>query len=311
MLPHDLLRRLKDLFALNPPANEEDLARLQSAVGTLPNEILDIYRFHNGSENVAVEGDISLPVRLLPIDEAIENNLEVASFLGDTPKAGKVALLWGDDNSNYVGVYTDGLLSGWLVVLDHEETMLAPAYRSAAAFLSRVLASLPGVAPEDEAAYDAVMVPREIPTTHDDPGYLDRDRKLVTTFRALYEQERDEGLRRLYALCAICLTPVADTGAVISFFADDDLCTPEAAVRLLEVRGYRGGTEELEKLAREGGHNGHMAALRQLIRLQTDEADQALSRLRKDLKGDKLQTLEQTLEMWARPRLKLQPPRWP
>ena len=109
----DLLRQFNELFTLNPPASENDLSRLQSAVGVLPKEILDIYRFHNGSENAAADGDIWLPVWLLPIDEAIENHLEAASFLQVVPKAGKIALIWYDDNSNYVGVYTDGPPGCW------------------------------------------------------------------------------------------------------------------------------------------------------------------------------------------------------
>src|SRR5579883_713268 len=116
-----------------------------------------------------------------------------------------------------------------------------------------------------------------------------------------------EDLRRLYALCAMALTPVADTGDVISFFDDDDMWTPEAAVRLLELRHYKRGIESLERLVREGGPNGDAAAIRHLVRLQTDESVQTLARLRKDLEGNKLQTLE----MWTRPGIKLQPPRWP
>ena len=303
----DLLGRLKELFTLNPPASEQDLLRLQSAVGILPKEILDIYRFHNGSEDVAAEGEIWLPVQLLPIDEAIENNAEAASFLQDTPKTGKIALLWYDDNSNYIGVYTDGPLIGWLVTLDHDEPMAVPSYRTAASFLSRLLDSLPGVVPEDQAALDAAMVPREIPTAYDDPEYLNADRKLVASFRGLYEQEHDEDLRRLYALCAIALTPVANTGDVISFFDDDDMWTPEAAVRLLELRHYRSGIESLERLVREGGPNGESAAIRHLVRMQTDESGQTLARLRNDLVGNKLRTFE----MWTRPGIKLQPPHWP
>lgn len=80
---------------------------------------------------------------------------------------------------------------------------------------------------------------------------------------------------------------------------------PEAAVRLLELRGYTGGIVELEKLAREGRANGDSAAMRQLVRIGTEPAKQAVARLKQTIDGQKLRSLE----MWG--RVKLQPPRWP
>src|SRR5579872_5156790 len=68
----ELLSEIRNQFdGLNPPANEQDLVRLQEAVGPLSEEVLEAYRFSNGSAKLPERGDVWLPARLLPVDEAI------------------------------------------------------------------------------------------------------------------------------------------------------------------------------------------------------------------------------------------------
>lgn len=287
------IEQMHDLFGrFNDPVTDEDLRRLQAAVGTLPNDVLALYRDHDGSENVPPEGDAYPPARLLPVAEAIEHNREIDAALEAAHTAGDIAWLWTDDNSNYVGVHTDGVLRGWLVTLDHEGGELVPSHRSVPGFLHRLIASAPGVADPDHEACDALTIPRELPTTRDDPGTLEGDRRLVTHFRERFAREQDADRRRFYATCAICLTPVADTPWVLSLLAEDDIWLPASAVNLLQLRGYSGGIEEVERLARDGRTNGDTAAIRHLVRLDTDAARQAVDRLKRSLSGHKLAALE-------------------
>jgi hypothetical protein len=304
----DAITRIQSQFdGLNPPANEDALSRFRDNVGWLPDEVVSFYRNHDGSAQRLCRGDIWLPARPMPIGEVLETRATMEGLGYNLSAVGTVILFWTDDNSNYLGVYMDGLLRGWLVCLDHEEPMLTPAFRSLGSFMTSLLASAPGIAFEDGAAYDLPGVPRQIPAIQDDPKQMAADRELVSAFRRLYEHEHDDDARRLYAMCAICLTPVADTDQVLSFLDDQDMWTPESAVRILELRHYKEGVEQLEKLAQDGFPNGDSAAMRQLIRMGTNRSREAVSRLTRCLKGQKLKSLE----MWMAHRNQLQPPRWP
>ena len=293
----DLLRRMRDTFGpFNDPAGEADLRSLQKALGPLPEDVLRLYRDHDGSNAAPPPGEAWLPARLLPVREAIETNAELTAAFADEPRAGEIAWLWTDDNSNYVGVYTSGELKGWLTKVDHEEPLLTPAYRSVAGFLRRFIEAAPGVADESEEAVDVVMVPREVPVLEDDPAHVESDRRLARLFRERHAAEGDETLRRFYAECAICLTPAGDTASLLPFLSEDDMWVPESAIRLLELRRYVAGIEHVERVARGGKMNGYMAAIRMLVRLRTPEAESALRRLEATLSGRQLQTLRDTIQ---------------
>ncbi|MGD9722517.1 MAG: hypothetical protein AB7O59_13510 [Pirellulales bacterium] len=299
------LRQLFDGF--NPPADERAIAKLQTTLGPLPADVLDLYRNHDGQAELPFRDDTWLSCRLVPIAEAIKMNEQCAWFVEGTPALGKITLLWTDDNSNYLGVYTTGELTSWLTVLNHEEPILVPAYRSAGAFYDRLVSTIPGLATEDDCAYDLTMVPRELPMIIDDPQHVTDDRSLATSFRDRYEREPDADMRRLYAMCAMCLTPAADTESLLPFLRDPDMWSPASAVTVLGLRGFTAAVDELERLARDGGANGDSAAMRELVRMDTNAARSAIARLKSSLSGQKLQVLEQ----WTEPRSLLHPPRWP
>lgn len=308
MTLNDQLARLRQNFAgFNAPASVATIDALQKVVGPLPDEVLTLYADHNGEKQCLTCGDVRLFTRLMPAEEAIEFNATIGSLWEQTRTPGRVAILWTDDNSNYLGVYTSGLLVGWLTVLSHEEPNMVPAFRAVEGFYDRLLASAPGLAPEDCEAVDLVTVPRELPVVVDDPQHVETDRGLAATFRELYKQENDPEQRRMFAMCSMAVTPVAETSTVLGFLQDDDTWTPEAAVSLLELRRYRGGVDELQRLAREGGPNGDSAAMRQLVRMRTNSSRQAIENLKSTLAGQKLARLE----MWLSRADRLQPPRWP
>src|SRR4051812_31671110 len=111
------MRRKYDGF--NQSASEEDLAEFESKFSPIPKDVRTIYRDHDGSGELPRGGEALLPVRLMPIGEALEAQRELNSAFHDAPKAGRIVWFWTDDNSNYAGVYTDGMLEGWLVKVDH------------------------------------------------------------------------------------------------------------------------------------------------------------------------------------------------
>ena len=303
---HPLIGQLRDEFpGWNGPASNEAMDRLQElAVGSLPQDLIGLYRHHDGAPQLQLSGTRMLPARLMPIDEVEKSEKKSRQWLKTFPALGNVLWLWNDDNSNLVGLYTTGPARGWLTKLDHENPELTPAWRSVDSFLQRLLNSTPHSEDDENAAYDIPNVPREMPVDVDDPQTIDADRRLAQTFGGQYRAEQNPDMKRLLASSAMCLTPVADTAAAIEYLADPDMWTPEQAVRLLEIRGYDGAVNELETLARNGSMNGNSASMRMLVRMNTDESRRAIDRLRKDLTGNDLEMLEG----WIAGRL--WPPKW-
>lgn len=287
-------------------ASAGDFGEFLECTGILPAEILELYEDHNGTPGLPSRGDAWLPVRLMPMLEAMEVQAPLAEFTAMLSGVGRIAWLWADDNSNYLGIYTTGRLVGWLVRLNHEEPALTPAYRSVRSFLTNLLAAAPGATPMDRAAVDLVSLSRDVPVVVDDPQYMEIDREHARAFADMHVNEADENRRRLYAMSSICLTPVADTDSVVPFLREFDMCTPEAAVLLMELRRFGGALEEVERLARDGIPNGDSAAMRLLVRLGSNASRNAIARLQRQISGRKLRALEQ----WIRHRNQLQPPRW-
>lgn len=286
---------------LNPPAKADDLSKVSALLGQVPPDLEKLYRDHDGGHRIPGAGGNQLLARLMPINEVIETHNKLREYFDSVPSAGKSVLLWTDDNSNYCGLYLDRPLTGCVYLLDHEVQMLTPAYRSIPSFISYLLGAV-----EDENTCDVPTLPREIPVTDDDPTHVAADRHLCELFRRMYMAEKNEDRRRFFAYCCICLTPVADTEHVLSFLKDPDFWTPEAAIRLLEVRHWQGSIEPIEELARDGTINGDGAAMQLLVRMNNGESRKAIKRLKEVLRGQKRETLKMSLSY----RKMLQPARW-
>src|SRR5262249_8287069 len=114
-------------------------------------------------------------------------------------------------------------------------------------------------------------------------------------FRQRHRTETDEDARRLWAQIILCLTPVADTASILDLLEEDDMWTPEAAVRLLEIRGYQQAIPQLDTRAATGRPNGSGAPSRAMVRLATPEALAALARLRSTAS----EALRKDLDLWV------------
>jgi len=286
----------------NPPASADDLRDLEHAFNGLPDQAFFLYEDHNGSAQNPQVGDRDIAARLMPIKEVIETQAALTMLRDSLSTIGSLAWLWTDDNSNYVGVYTDGPLHGLLCILNHEEPILIPAFRSIESFMYRLLSEARHKG--QDGAYDIPSVPQDFPQSVPDVANDESDMQLALLFRERYRSETSEDMRRLCALCSICLTPIESTAEVTPFLEDPDMWVPEAAIRLLELRSWKESTEQLEKLAREGHPNGDAAAMRFLARMNTNESRSTIARLRQSLQGQKLKALE----MWT--RAPLHPPTW-
>jgi hypothetical protein len=278
-----LIRRLLDTYdGLNPPATGEALERLGRAFGALSQDVLDLYRAFDGSAGQPGRGDHRLFSRLMPVAEAIEASRELDAVTAKWPRAGAVAWLWYDDSSNWVGVYTDGPLRGWVLRFEHDEPTAEPLWRSVESFLGRWLDSADGTATEEDVAYDLASVPPELPLVEESPAHTAADSALARAFTAQYEQEPDRDRRRFYGRCAMTLTPPSETASLARFLADDDMWTPATAVLIMRRRGFEGAVPALEALVRGRRPNGASAAADGLAAFTSPAAHAALARLASD-----------------------------
>lgn len=295
----EVLSKTRNVFSgLNEPASEKNLSKLTNEFGPLPDDALAVYRDHDGANNLPESLTRRAFARLMPVDEVI-STCDRLRALTTIPAIDQVCLLWTDDNSNYCGVFTEGPLKNYLAVLDHEEPILAPAFRSIPSFMSRLIdeACEPN---GDSSVCDLPSLKRETPELVANEKTAADDLLLASKLTGLYTATTDEGLRRFYAICSICLTPFGRSEDTFPFLQADDMWIPEAAVNLLEARHWKGCVAQLEVLAREGHPNGDSAAMRLLARMKNEESSQAIERLRGALHGQKLQTLE----MWNTVSLK-------
>jgi hypothetical protein len=294
-----LIRRLFDTYdGFNPPASPEALERLGQELGPLPEEVFELYRAFDGSKEGPRRGDRRLFSRLMPVAEAIEETRKLEEFMGNRSRAGQIAWLWTDDESNWVGVYTSGPLRGWLLLFEHEEPTCTPVWRGVESFLVRWLDSAVGMATGKEEALDLAMVPAELPLNQESPEHTAGDAALARECAELYEREdkEKEGRRRFWARCAMTLTPPSQTASITRFLADPDMWTPETAAGLMNQRGYEGAVAELEALVRGGVPNGAGAAAHCLASFKGAAGREAVDRLARDPDEKVRKEMERALE---------------
>src|SRR5262249_6910491 len=92
----------------NSSASAADLSELQASISFVPEDVLAVYRDHDGSPSLPESNGLRLAARLMPIAEVIKTERAMRGYTNTLAKAGELAWLWTDDNSNYCGIYTDG-----------------------------------------------------------------------------------------------------------------------------------------------------------------------------------------------------------
>jgi hypothetical protein len=103
---------------------------------TLPEPVHDLYRVCGGMTSDAL---VHLPMRLMSPAEVIgdaENFLLTADTYDPSPQA---VYLFTDDSSNWAGIFVTGPLVGKVLLLDHDEPIQAPRFRSLEHFVERLV----------------------------------------------------------------------------------------------------------------------------------------------------------------------------
>src|SRR4051812_36125782 len=99
----------------NPPATLQDIRAAETELGfALPDEIKQIYRDYNGISEYKC---VALPFHLIPLSEVVAL---AKVFQGGIFKKYHLIYFWGNDESNYAGMFVAGQLRGRICFLDHE-----------------------------------------------------------------------------------------------------------------------------------------------------------------------------------------------
>jgi hypothetical protein len=116
----------------NPPASEEAIRKAAAKLGgTIQPELAELYRSYDGVSDCAEE----MLFRLMPLDEVIEINERFSSGfeISEVLARHHLRWFWSDDESNYLGMFTDGALAGRISCFDHEGYYsgdVSPLFRS-------------------------------------------------------------------------------------------------------------------------------------------------------------------------------------
>lgn len=199
-------------------------------------------------------------IRLLSFEEATEMYL----YINKDDNISEVFPLWTDDNSNYIGVYMFGALTGKVCFIDHEETDLSPVYPNVETLIKILLES-----PE----IDWCELPRYYPRSKEqtDEPQLKQDLQTIEELKILLNNPKlDEEKRTQYLFSIMALTPYTQLEEIIPFLEDSDMWVQERAAEILGFHKYVPAREKLKWVTEHGQHNGKMAAELALKRIRIE-----------------------------------------
>lgn len=265
---------------LRPPATTEELTDLQAVLGVerLPGAVLALYADHGGMDRART----SLPMRLLSPSEAADAIRNWREF--DVPfEDRELGVFWSDDNGNDAGVFPVGPLRDRVFVIDHEEPSPEPRWTTAESFYDALLD-----ARDQELLWWGDM--RTDYPRRPNRQYPPDDDDLADDFFAI--QKRDpsspEGRRAGFRALALSVPDVHDQ-RVLALLNSDDMWMQERAVQILGVWGNPddgwGRPEVIEPLvnmARSDSHNGRLAAMAALRRIDSPETRSIRIQLRRE-----------------------------
>ena len=265
---------------LRPPATIEELAELRAVLGVeqLPRAVLLLYADHGGMDPAQTH----LPLRLLsPVEaaDAIRNWREFGVPFEDR----ELGVFWSDDNGNDAGVFTVGPLRNRVFVIDHEEPSSEPRWTNAESFYDALLD-----ARDQELLWWGEM--RTDYPRRPNRQYPPDDDDLADDFFAIHECDPSSPAGRIAGFRALALSvPQVHDQRVLALLNSDDMWIQERAVNILGVWGNPDDgwgrpevIEPLVKMARGGSHNGRLAAMAALRRIDTPEARSVRLQLRRE-----------------------------
>lgn len=255
-----------------PPSSATSLSGLTRFAPNLPPPMLKILERHAGMEPANV-----LPIRLMSPEEVLETAAQIreGEYSRFSDGVNRV-LCWTDDNSNYAGIFVRGDMEGKVFFLDHEEPRDWPAFRSATSFWAAFLAAA------DAGAFWFEMR-QDYPSRNPDDARLEtpEDRALGRKYFELYQADPTGHTNQ--AFYALRLLGYEDTPLALRLADSLNMWIQEEACRLVGLRRYAPAVPKLKELALRGQHNGRIASILALKKINNNEARQVLAELRREL----------------------------
>ena len=275
----DQIARLREQpEQLRPPATAEELTEIRTVLGVeqLPRAVLLLYADHGGMDPALTQ----LPMRLLSPAEAADA-IRNWRDLGVPFEDRELGVFWSDDNGNGAGVFPLGGLRDRVFVIDHEEPSPEPRWTTAESFYDALLD-----ARDQELLWwgDArTDYPRR-----PDRQYPPEDNDLADDFFAIHERDPSNPAGRRAGFRALALSvPEVHNQRVMALLDSDDMWIQERAVEILGVWGNPDDgwgrpevVEPLANVARHGSHNGQLAAMGALRKIDTPDARSGRLQLR-------------------------------
>ena len=172
----------------------------------------------------------------------------------------EVCLLWSNRNSNYAGVYLSGPLKGKVCIIDHEEEMYVPLYRSIQSFTAAVASrQLTDLYNEDPLK----AVPKDYPSLN--AGQAEKESDLTIAKTLIQQMDEDPDMDDYRYGMAVCyLMPDTNLDLLKPFLFKNNMWVQEAACYVLALHQYAPALEWLEEISRTGKGNAKFAATRSL-----------------------------------------------
>jgi hypothetical protein len=254
----------------SPPATDAQIQELEKALGhPLPPELQALYREHNGLKEPG-----ALPLWLMSTKESAKTNRTMRRD-GFFPE--ELRFFWTDDQSTYAALYVTGPAAGRVCVIEHEEPDPSPVFRSVASFYQAMYRA----AEAGQDAYELLHQPGG-PETEGTPEEQAADLALSEEYAARVAAESDPEKRRSLAFAAMQLLPPSEAHRLLGWLRSDDMWIQERACELLGRRRLVEAIPALAEIARNGMHNGRVAALTALREFGAPAAE-VVARLRKEL----------------------------
>ncbi len=179
----------------------------------------------------------------------------------------EVCLLWSNRNCNYAGVYTSGLLKGKVCIVDHEEEMYAPLFRSINSFIAAVVSNkLDDLYNQDMLSVDWA----DYPSINASEEEKDSDFEIV---KAIIEQiDNDPEIDYYRNGMVVCyLMPDTHLDLLKPFLYREDMWVQEVACYVLASHNYKPAIEWLKEISEIGKGNEKFAATRSLKYMKEKE----------------------------------------
>lgn len=152
---------------------------------------------------------------------------EIFDILSELEVYDGILPLWADSQSNYVGLMYKGPLAYRVCHISHEETDLAPGYRSVTAFLSAI-----ETAPDAEWDELVKEYPSDVSISEEE---IAEDLQAIGSLQQLLTQDSlDEDVRCQWIYGLLAIVPSTHTEIISTFIDDEDMYVQERAQDLMK-----------------------------------------------------------------------------